>query len=304
MHTKPLSLARKFVFGIIASVGLLLLAGCDMSLTNLTPPSLPENPSQIYTLSLRVSRPSGNIVKESVTPYIVINGQNFKMTRSSLNEDLYDFDYQLPGGSDSMKYYFLVHYKLNSNGYTHDREAYTDIKETKVARRYVLSLEVTRGPIGARVSVLGRGFTPQDSISLDGTPARTVYESANSLSFFVPAVTPNKNYKVTLSSSAGNSPVGAFRVDSAALQVSPSSLNLRPGEKQSLTFSLPQPASGGGVLLDVTTDVPESVIMPEVIIPAGQSSVSITVQGGKKGSGTLYLKGFGQGEIIIPVVVQ
>lgn len=304
MHTKPLTLARKFVFGLVASIGLLLLAGCDMSLTNLTPPSLPENPSQIYTLSLRVSRPSGNIVKESVTPYIVIGGQNFKMTRSSLNEDLYDFDYQLPAGQEEMTYYFLVHYKLNSNGFARDREAYTDIKHTKVARRYVLSLEVTRGPVGARVSVLGRGFTPQDVISLDGVPARTVYDSANSLSFFVPAVAPNKNYKVTLASSSGSSPVGTFRVDSAAVQVSPTSLTLRPGEKQSLFFTLPQPAAAGGVLLDVTTDVPESVIMPEVMIPAGQTSVSIPVQGGKKGSGTLYLKGFGQGEITVPVTVQ
>jgi hypothetical protein len=63
--------------------------------------------------------------------------------------------------------------------------------------------------------------------------------------------------------------------------------------------------SAGGQLLDVATDVPESVIMPEVVVPAGQSSVSVPVQGGKKGSGNLSLKGYGpSGEILIPITVQ
>ncbi|MFA5265972.1 MAG: cell surface protein, partial [Opitutaceae bacterium] len=62
--------------------------------------------------------------------------------------------------------------------------------------------------------------------------------------------------------------------------------------------------SSGGILLDITTDVPESVIMPEVVVPAGQTTVSIPVQGGKKGSGTLFLKGFAQGEISVPVTVR
>ena len=60
----------------------------------------------------------------------------------------------------------------------------------------------------------------------------------------------------------------------------------------------------GGTLLDVTTDVPESVIMPEVVIPQGQTYVSVTVEGGKTGTGNLFLKGFGSGEVTIPVTVS
>jgi hypothetical protein len=70
-----------------------------------------------------------------------------------------------------------------------------------------------------------------------------------------------------------------------------------------LTFSLPNAAPPGGTLLDITTDVPESVIMPEVIVPAGQASLEISVEGGKPGAGNLFLKGFGQGELTIPVNV-
>lgn len=304
MHTKPLSLARTFFTGLFAVLSLLLLAGCEVTVTNLTPSSLAENPSQIYTFSLRVKRDSSGVIPQSITPYVIINQQSHKMKMSPLSDELYDFDYQAPAGAEDIPYYFLVQYKLDSDQVPADREVYTEVQHAKIARRYVLSLEVNRGPVGARVSVLGRGFTPQDVISLDDTPTRTVFDSNNSLSFFVPAVTPNRNYRVTLTSTAGNSPVGTFRVDPASVQVSPSALNLRSGERTSLTFTLPYPAAQGGVLLDITTDVPESVIMPEVIVPAGQTMVNIPVQGGKKGSGTLFLKGFGQGEITVPITVQ
>ena len=126
--------------------------------------------------------------------------------------------------------------------------------------------------VGARIGVLGRGFTPQDLIGFDGTPVRTVYESSTSLGFFVPALAPGRTYKVTLSSAAGNSFVGTFRVDTSDVTVDPASLTLTPGQKQPVTFTITHPAPPGGLLLDVTTDIPESVIMPEVLVPEGQAS--------------------------------
>ena len=60
----------------------------------------------------------------------------------------------------------------------------------------------------------------------------------------------------------------------------------------------------GGLLLDLTTDVPESVIMPEILVPQGQTSVTINVQGGRPGSGSLFLKGYGAGELSVPITVS
>lgn len=304
MHTKPLTLARKFFVGMLAVLGLFLLAGCDMTLTNLTPSTLADNPAQVQTLSLRVKRSAAAIQKETITPYVVVDGKSYKMHRSPLSDELWDFDYQVPANAEEIRYYFLVQYKVDSSGYFIDREKYTEVAQARIARRYVLSLDVTRGPIGARVAVLGRGFTPQDVVYFDGVAARTIFDSPNSLSFFVPAVEPNRNYRVSLNSSSGNSPIGTFRVYGSSVQVFPTALSLKPGERQSVTFSLQQPAPQGGLLLDLTTDVPESIIMPEVVIPAGQSSVTIPVQGGKKGNGSLFLKGFGEGEITISVSVK
>lgn len=295
---------RKFLFWFGALLGVALLTGCEsITLTNLTPGSLAENPSQIYTITMRVTTAKTSmIIPESVQPFIVIDGQHYPMKRS-IGEGLYEFDYQLPPGRNEMAYYFLVNYKVEINGRPESRETYSEITRAAVVSRYVLSLEVNRGPVGARISVLGRGFTPQDVIYFDNVPARTVYESPNSLSFFVPAMDASRNYKVMLGSASGNSPVGTFRIDASSLTVSPTMLTLRAGETQTLTFTVPNIAPPGGLLLDVTTDAPESVIMPEVVVPAGTTTVTVSVQGGKPGTGSLFLKGYGTGEVTIPITV-
>jgi hypothetical protein len=304
MHIQRISLASKILLGL-GTAGLALLTGCTtVTLTNLTPTSLPENPSEIYTFTLRVVPRSNAIDSSSIIPHIVLDGQSFDMKRSSLGDGLYDFDYQLPAGRDRMAYYYLVDYTAQGNGMSTPGQAYTGVANAQVVHRYVLSLEGNRGPIGARVSVLGRGFTPQDVIYLDGAPTRTVFESSTSLSFFVPALATGKNYQVTLGGTSSSSPVGTFRVDPINLSVSPSSLALVSGQQQTLTFSVPNPAPAGGLLIDVATDAPESVIMPEVVVPEGQTSVAVSVQGGKPGTGSLVLKGYGvDGQITVPLTV-
>ncbi len=304
MHTNRIFLARKFILSLGIVLSAILLAGCQgIVLTNLTPASLPENPSQIYTISLRVTPKVSTIERSSIAPRIVIDGQNYPMTKSPLGENIYEYDYQLAPGRNEIAYYFLVHYNVEGNSGPTAAETYTAVTHAQIVSRYVLSLEVNRGPVGARISVLGRGFTPQDVIYFDNTPTRTVFESSNALSFFVPALPGGQNYKVMLGSTAGNSPVGTFRIDSTSLSITPSALTLRTGERQALTFTVPNPAPAGGLLLDVTTDVPESVIMPEVMVPQGQSSVTVTVEGGKPGNGSLFLKGYGGGEQTVPVTV-
>ena len=71
------------------------------------------------------------------------------------------------------------------------------------------------------------------------------------------------------------------------------------------TFTQTSPAPSNGLLLDVTTDIPSSVIMPEVLVPAGQVSVSVPVVGGRPGAGSLVLKGYaGSGDLTIPITVS
>jgi hypothetical protein len=304
MDLKRISFARQFLPACGAALGALLLGGCaTMGLTNLTPSSLPENPSGIYTFTLRVTPKSATVVPDSIAPHIVVGAESHDMQKSESVPGIWEFDYKLPPGQDSIGYYFLVSYATEGNGMQAARQAYSELSHAAIVSRYVVSLEVNRGPVGARIGVLGRGFTPQDLVGFDGTAVRTVYESPTSLGFFVPALAPGKNYRVTLSSAAGNSDVGTFRIDSSDVTADPASLTLGPGQKQALTFTVTQPAPAGGLLLDITTDIPSSVIMPEVIVPEGQTSVTVTVEGGKPGTGSLFLKGYGSGEVTVPVTV-
>src|SRR5471030_371025 len=252
MHLHRTLPASRILSVLGTTLALALLAGCTtVKLTNLTPTSLPENPSQIYTFTLRIKTNSSTVDAASVAPHIVIDGQNFPMKPSPLGQGIYEFEYQMPANRDEMAYYFLVDYATEGNGITTPGQSYTGVTRARVMHRYVLSLEGNRGPVGARVAVLGRGFTPQDVISFDGAPTRTVYESSTSLSFFVPSLAPGRNYQVTLASTAGTSPIGTFRVDPTSVVVTPSELRLTPGQQQSVTFVLVNPAPAGGILLDV-----------------------------------------------------
>src|SRR5947209_6052156 len=111
MHTNRIFPARKFLLWLGAALMLGALSGCDnLTLTNITPPALAENPSQIYTFTLRVTQRSNVIPKDSVVPHIVINGEDQLMKNSPLGPNFYEFDYKLPPGKDEVAYYFVVKY--------------------------------------------------------------------------------------------------------------------------------------------------------------------------------------------------
>lgn len=321
MQNNRLSQARRIFLGLAAALSLALVGCRTPAITNLTPTALPENPSQIYTISARIVPRDATFVEGTLVPQVVIDQQAHGLKKSALGEDIYELDYQVPAGRTELVYYFQINYQIqHNNGIVSSREDYTPLQKTQISTRYILSLEANRGPVGALVGVLGRGFTPADVVQFDDVPVRTVFESPKSLGFYVPALEANRNYRVSVNGAGGLSTVGTFRIDgpvgadpmssgfsapnAGALTVSPSSLTLKRGEKASVTFSSPVTASTGGLLIDVTTDVPESVIMPEVIIPTGSNSTTITVEGGRPGTGNLFIKGPGVKELTVPITVK
>jgi hypothetical protein len=290
MQKTPFLHASRIFPALAAAFLLLVLAGCNITITNLTPDTVPQNPSQIYTITASFHPENRQIARSSIQPRIVIDGQIYKMSQSTVSSDVWEFDYQIPAGRSAASYYFICSYKVDTQPDSTPNEVNSELQNMKIAGRYVIRPEATRAPVGSRVSVLGAGFTPADIVYFDQTPTRTVFESPSSLSFFVPAVEPSRNYRLAVNGSGLNLDVGTFRVDAISFQVTPTALTMRSGEQQALTFTIPTPAPGGGMLIDVTTDVPASIVMPEVMVPAGQSSVTVPVQGGKPGSGSLFFK--------------
>ncbi len=302
MHHSQAS-SWKRVLALSATTLALLLGGCTSTIVNMTSDTVAENPSSIYTITARVKPNETELVKGSLKVQIVIDGQIFPMQASSLGDGLYEFDYHMPAGRTEATYYLLVNYAGQRGNMVFPVEEYTELRTIKLTNRYVYTLEAVRGPIGARIAIVGRGFTPQDVVYLDNVPAHTVFESPNAVSFSVPAVPAGRSYTVSLNSGTTSQQVGSFRVDGLSLEVSPRMLDLTTGGKATLTFTLGTPAPEGGLLIDVSTSIPKSVIMPEVIIPAGATTATITVQGGQPGSGSLFVAGVGSGEIAIPLNV-
>ena len=300
MHKTPFLHASRIFSALTAALLLLVLTGCNFTITNLTPDTVPANPSQIYTITASFRPANSQLDVSSIAPRIIIDGQSYKMTKASVGTDIWEFDYSLPAGRAAASYYFICDYRVK-NGTT-TSEVYSELQTMKIAGRYVIRSEATRAPVGSRVSILGAGFTTADIVYFDRNPTRTVFESPSSLSFFVPAVAPGHTYKLTVMGAAGTLEVGSFRVDAISFQVTPSAVVLRQGEQQALTFTIPNPAPAGGMLIDVTTDVPESIVMPEVMVAAGRTDVTVMIQGGKPGNGSLFFRS-SAGESSVAVTV-
>lgn len=295
---------RSWLAALLAPIAL-FLAGCELKLVDLTPETLKANPSQTYTITARVKATKSSVVKESIKPEVIIDGKAVPMTQAPGSDSIWEYDYRMPAGRNTAAYYILVRYQSKTASSVVSKEDYTDIRQITVERRYSVELEVDRAPVGTRVAVLGRGFTRDDKVLVGGVPANTSFESSTSLAFFVPSLPPGRNYEVVvLGSGGGRLEAGSIRVDGSQIRVSPSSLELSEGQRLPLAFSIPTEAPPGGLTVSVTTDVPNSVIMPEVLIPANARSTSITIEGGAPGSGSLFVEASGYPEVVVPISVR
>ncbi len=297
----------KKIISVIALVAGIALSGCS-SLTNLTPERVPENPSRTYTLSMSAYINDGAVVKGSIKPYIVIDEQEIPMTevRNVEGDRLYEYDYVMPKGRTEAKYYFVIRYQVNNtvNDTSRDREITSRTVYTlDPVSRYIVSMQNERGPVGSVVPVLGRGFDKEDKIVIGGVEADTEYLSRTTLNFIVPPLEGGKNYDVEVVGRNGTIWVGSFRVDTADMNVSPSSIELAGGDITTMIFSISFSAPEGGFPIDVKTNIPSSIVMDEVVVPAGQNSVSVTVKGAAEGKGSIYVNAPGFRELVIPATV-
>ena len=300
---KPKFNRRNWLVLLLAPIAL-FLAGCDIKLVDLTPTTMKANPSKAYTITAQVKVKNSAVIDGSVKPEIIIDGPAQAMTLAPGSDSLYEYDYAMPPGRDSAKYYILVRYQRKTANAVVSKEIPTDIKEFFVEQRYSVELETNRAPVGTRVAILGRGFNSDDKVMVGGTPASTQFESSTSIAFYVPSLPQGRNYDVKVLGLNGELAAGSIRVDASTVRVSPTALNLRKGQRLPLTFTIPNAAPPGGLLVTVTTDVPDSVIMPEVVIPAGARSTSISIEGGNPGAGNLYVELDGYSEVVVPVTVN
>ena len=288
------------------SASLFIICGCRQpNFINLTSKNISQNPSGIYTLQTELEIQDRGIKRETVEVFAVVGGEKLVMVQVDLNPELWSCDYKLPTGFDEATYYFeAIYSSILDNGNVAERSVTSDLQVFRLENRYVGNLASYRGPVGAEIAVQGRGLTKYDVINVGEQEATTRYLSENELRFVVPALPSGIDYPVKLSGGAhGALEISSFRIDESRLGVSPNSLEIQSGDTATLLFKIDHEAPTGGLLIDVKTNIPNSIIMPEAIISAGDMTVNIPVKGNDVGEGKLVISAPGFEGAEIPVKV-
>jgi len=270
---------------------------------NLTPSRIPENPSGIYTITMKTEASGGAILDDTLQGNIVIDGEVFPMERNPIDPNLFDFDYVMPEDQAEAAFYFILNYSVLGGSKDDPSQRISSLYNFQLVNKYVIQMQVDRAPVGRPVTVLGRRFFRSDTIIIGGIEAETRFKSDNEIEFLVPALPAGESYFVQLQTDAKMVPIGNFMIDLSLLKVAPKNLTIASGESAVLVFSVDFEAPAGGLAIRITTDIPASIVMPEVIIPAGSRSVSVAVEGGSIGEGALFADVPGMKEVTIPVSV-
>lgn len=282
------------------------LTGCGVKMINTTPAVAPASPTGTYTLSAQAEVKKKTVVPSSLEAFVVIDGQQRPMTADAETPNFFAYDYQAPAEKELTRFYYVLNFVTQE-----DDEApvsvqiISDLYQVQLPSQITLTVDKTRAAIGTRVSINGQGFTNQDIVFVDNTVAETIFVSPTKLQFVVPEVKPDFGYTIEVRTTTRAQTAGYLRVDPASpLSVLPNSLTLKPGQRQALAFALDYPAPYGGLYINVTTNIPDSIIMPEVLIPEGARTVSATIEGDKIGSGHLFINASGLPEITVPITIR
>ena len=303
---KKMKQAKFRITFLLAILALGLASSCKQpTFINLTSQNISQNPSGIYTLQTEVDVQDRRIQRDTVEVKAIVGGETITMVQDPVNTSLWSCDYKLPGGFDEATYYFQVNYstKLNS-GAMKPGEIKSDLQVFRLENRYVGNLASYRGPVGVEIAVQGRGLTKYDSITIGEKKAQTRFLSENELRFIVPALPSGIDYPVQLIGGPhGALDIGDFRIDESLIGVVPASLEIASGDSSTLLFKIDYDAPAGGLKIDVITNVPDSVVMPEANISEGDRTANIPVQGGAPGEGKLIISADGYESIEVPVRV-
>lgn len=292
-----------FVHGIFITT-LAILSGCSSTkITNMTPSLVTQNDSNKYTATIRVSGYDGDISKKSLHPYIVINSEKHPMEKHPDGNNVFMYDCEIDGIGKVPFYIELIYEKLGNKNSVKKRMIKSNLFNFNISDKLVFAMDSYRGPVGTTVKLMGKGFDKTDKVCIGSTIIPVNVLSSNEIEFEIPSIPLNRNYDVILLSGSKEFLTGKFYIDESTITCTTDYIRLLKGESQIIAFIIDHPASAQGVELQVTTDIPDSIFMDEVVIPYGESSVSATITGDEIGSGILSISAPGFNSIEIPIEV-
>lgn len=296
---------RCFLFkslSLTALLSLMGLSGCREKLRDLTV-NCPRNPSNLYRFTVGSKISKSKAIAGTFAPMLVIDGKQVPLKADAIKPNVYYADYPLGNNRKKARYYFELSYQSMSSSKSIRTYTYTTPLTEYVISEYGASmLQFERAPVGAEVRIIGSEFTANDRVVIGQCEVWTTFYSENAISFVVPHLVSGKAYPVYCIRERKTDFVGNLLIDAKQLMVQPSQLEISQGEQVALTVRLNGPVTDS-LAINVTTNIPDSVIMPEVKIAAGEDSATISLEGGEPGDGKLYISAMGYEEVIVPIKV-
>ena len=285
------------------------LVSCKTNLDNLTPSNISKNASDIYSIDFQFdlqSHQAQQLYPNSLIAFITIDGETHRMKPIFGKKNSFTYDYRIPKDRNYAKYYFTTKYKLTritgEPGIT--REVTSKLYELSLNQPGNLSLDSDRAPIRSVVSIFGYDLKPDDNIYINNEVVDSFFVSKNVIKINVPKLIP-KEYKVELNREDKFYYVGNLIVDKfPPMSASPSKLKINSGENAVLAISIETDAPKGGYNITTLTNIPDSLVIPNVTIPRGQRSTNITISAKKEGEGLILLRSDGFNELIIPIEIN
>ncbi|MDR1303314.1 MAG: hypothetical protein LBJ81_01685 [Puniceicoccales bacterium] len=280
------------------------LGGCmEEDICNMTPNVMPQNQSHMYTITMGVRNSDGDILQKTIKPYVVIDGEKHGMQKHPDGNNIFVYDCPFPD-LGTIPYYFELIYEINRHGTIREKIAKSELYHTTITNKYIFALDANRGPVGAPVNIVGCGLGRADRVRVGGRMVASEWLSAGAVEFRVPPMDCDREYEVYLLSGRKEFFAGTLFIDRSNLQCSSDFIRLNSGESQRLVFMIDQAAPADGIELAVTTDIPNSIIMPEVRFSAGERTASVNIRGSEEaGEGTLFVGAKGFRPLEIPVEV-
>ena len=228
------------------------------------------------------------------------------MSSEPSDDYVFEYDYEPPSKKLLVSFYYVLDYLIRHKDKAPVlKQIISDIHRAQLPDSIKLQLERKRAAVDTKVTLYGDQFTDQDRVLIDGTPCETTFISSKELQFLVPEIKPSFGYPVKVFTPRGMADAGTLQVDAAnPLRVLPKELKLKTGQPQALVLMLNYPAPYGGLNIDVTTDIPDSIVMPKILIPERSRTVSATIEGKYISNGNLFIKAGNLPEIVVPVTIR
>jgi hypothetical protein len=288
-------------FGLLGASLVCFLGCAHVHIKNATPEVLPVNASGVYPLTMDFSMLSSGVNERSVVARICVDGRKMSMKRISRGR--YSYEYRMPADRASVPYFFEVNYSRQTDaGIQHICEK-SPTYQLLLSDHYALGMDTQRGTPGTIVTIIGRGLREGDAVYVNDQAVETRYISPTSIQFRIPPLAADRYYIVELADSHETLPVGEIFIDRGIIKTSPRALEIPKGQSVELVINLSSTALGNGVEVEVTTDIPDAIFVPDVVVRGGKSSTTAIIEGAEPARGTLFLRADGFMETAVPVVV-